>query len=278
MMKRTGKISVGPGGWLAGLVLCAFLSAIPAFGWVQHDRPGRGYQGGFSGFPAHENRGQVGRNFDGPRYGGREMRAPRQDQRQMQNQPRQNNRREMQNQPREDNRREMQQQRPDYRQGRPGARGQEHFSQWWQQHRELSPQQQADALRRQPGFQGLPRGQQQRLINRLRDFDRRPPREQQRTLGRVEMFERLSPQRKQEVRGASQALGRMAPQRQRVMRQAFHELRQMPPDQRQRMLHSQFGAQFTPQERTVLGNLLAIEPYQGQGQSQQIPQPYFGRH
>ncbi|HET8637284.1 MAG TPA: DUF3106 domain-containing protein [Acidobacteriaceae bacterium] len=136
-------------------------------------------------------------------------------------------------------------------------------------------------MRRQPGFRNLPQRQQQRLINRLHEFDQRSPREQQRTLGRVEMFQRLSPERKQEVRGASQALSRMSPQRQQAVRQAFRELRQEPPEERQQMLHSQFGARFTPQERTVLGNLLSIEPYQrqdqGQGQ-QQIPQPYFGRH
>jgi len=100
-------------------------------------------------------------------------------------------------------------------------------------------------------------------------------------MNRVEMFERLSPERQQEVRGASQALSQMPPGRQRVVRQAFRDLRHMPPEERQQMLHSGYGAQFTPQERTVLGNLLSIEPYQGQGQGQSqqpVPQPYFGRH
>jgi hypothetical protein len=64
-------------------------------------------------------------------------------------------------------------------------------------------------LRRQPGFQRLPRGQQQRLIQRLHEFDHRPPQQQRRMLDRMEMFERLSPERQQEVRGASQALSQM---------------------------------------------------------------------
>lgn len=150
--------------------------------------------------------------------------------------------------------------------------GQEHLPAWWAQHRELSPQKQADALRRQPGFRKLPPQQQQRLINRLQRFDRQPPREQQRTLDRMEAFEHLSPERRQEVRGASQAFSRMPPQRQQAMRRAFQQLRQMPPEEREQMLHSNYGRQFTPQERTVLGNLLAIEPYQPH-----IAQPYFGR-
>lgn len=151
--------------------------------------------------------------------------------------------------------------------------GQQHLPQWWAAHRNLPPSQQADAMRREQGFQNLPPGQQQRLLNRLQTFNERSPEQQQRTLGRVEMFEHLSPERQQEVRGASQALSRMSPDRQAAMRHAFQQLRQMPPDERQRMLGSSYGAQFSPQERTVLGNMLSIEPYQ----PQQIIHPYFGR-
>lgn len=153
-----------------------------------------------------------------------------------------------------------------------GRPGQEHLPAWWQAHRGLSQQQQADALRREPGFRNLPPGQQQRLLNRLHSFDQRPPLVQQRMMDRNEMFERLSPERQQEVRGAAQALARMSPGRQAVMRHAFQQLRQMPPQERQRMLNSTYSAQFTPQERTVLGNMLSIEPYQ-----EHIIQPYFGR-
>lgn len=177
-----------------------------------------------------------------------------------------------QNPYRPEGRPQMSPMRPGARVAPDGRRGQEHLPAWWAAHRGLSQQQQVDALRRQPGFRNLPAQQQQRLINRLQRFDRQPPMEQQRTLDRQEMFERLSPERRQEVRGATQAFSRMPPQRQQVMRQAFQQLRQMPPDQRERMLHSDYGRQFTPQERTVLGNLLSIEPYQPH-----VAQPYFGR-
>lgn len=156
---------------------------------------------------------------------------------------------------------------------RPGVRnGQEHLPAWWASHRGLSPQQQTDALRRQQGFRNLPPQQQQRLINRLQRFDRQSPTQQERTLNRMEAFEHLSPERRQEVRGASQAFSSMPPQRQQVMRRAFQQLRGMPPEERDRMLNSDYGQQFSPQERTVLGNLLSIEPYQPH-----IAQPYFGR-
>jgi Protein of unknown function (DUF3106) len=151
--------------------------------------------------------------------------------------------------------------------------GGQHLPEWWSNHRNLTPQQQADALRREPGFRDLPEDQQQRLINRLHSLDEKTPEQQQRIMQRNENFERLSPERRQEVRGASQALSQMSPDRQQVVRRAFQQLRRMPPGQRQQLLGSQvYGGQFSPQERTVLGNLLSIEPYQPR-----IVQPYFGR-
>lgn len=153
--------------------------------------------------------------------------------------------------------------------------GQQHLPEWLNSHQNLTPKQQEDALRREPGFHDLPADQQQRLVNRLHTLDEKTPEQRQRILQRNENFERLPPERRQEVRGASQALGQMPPDRQQAVRRAFQQLRQMPPDERQRALNSgAYGSQFSPQERTVLGNLLSIEPYQRPGT---IPQPYFGR-
>jgi hypothetical protein len=153
--------------------------------------------------------------------------------------------------------------------------GQQHLPEWWNNHRNLTPAQQADALRREPGFRSLPQDQQQRLINRLQSLDQKTPEQQQRIMARNEAFERLSPERKQEVRGASQALSQMSADRQLVVRHAFQQLRRMPTEQRQQLLNSRvYGGQFSPQERTVLGNLLSIEPYAA---PRSIPQPYFGR-
>ncbi len=166
-----------------------------------------------------------------------------------------------------------------YAQSHPNAQparpGQQHLPEWFNNHQNLTPKQQEDALRREPGFRSLPSDQQQRLVNRLHSLDEKTPEQRQRILARNENFERLPPERRQEVRGASQALGQMSPDRQQAVRRAFQQLRQMPPQQRQMFLNSGgYASQFTPQERTVLGNLLSIEPYQPHGA---IPQPYFGR-
>ena len=51
--------------------------------------------------------------------------------------------------------------------------------------------------------------------------------------------------------------------RQQVVRRAFRNLRDMPPGDRIKALNSaQYANQFSPQERTVLNNLLSVEPYQ----------------
>ena len=139
----------------------------------------------------------------------------------------------------------------------------QHLPQWFAQHQTLSPNQQEDALRREPGFSHLPEGQQQQLIDRLHRLNMEPPAQRQRMMQRNERFEALPPERQQEVRGATQALGQMSPDRQQAVRLAFHDLRNLPPNERQNALNSaRFQAEYSPQERTVLGNLLSIEPYQ----------------
>ena len=138
----------------------------------------------------------------------------------------------------------------------------EHLPQWFAQHKGMTPGEQDNALRREPGFGRLPEGQQQQIINRLHNLGALPAPQRQRMLERNERFEALPPERQQEIRGASQALGQMSPDRRQAVRQAFRDLRTLPPDQRDDALGSaRFGAEYTPQERTVLGNLLSIEPY-----------------
>ncbi|QNI30125.1 DUF3106 domain-containing protein [Alloacidobacterium dinghuense] len=144
---------------------------------------------------------------------------------------------------------------------RPGQAG--HLPEWFNNHQNMTPQQREDALRKEPGFNRLPQDQQQRLVNRMHALNNATPEQRQRILQRNEMFEHLSPEQKAGVRGASQAFHQMPADRQTEMRRAFQDLRGVPPAQRQSILNSaRFQQQFSPQERTVLGNLLTVEPYQ----------------
>ena len=141
--------------------------------------------------------------------------------------------------------------------------GGQHLPQWFAQHGGLPVDQQEQALRREPGFARLPPEQQQHLVDRLHRLNLEPPAQRQRMLDRNERFEALPPERQQEVRGAGQALAQMAPERRDAVRQAFRDLRNLPVEDRVNALNSaRFQAEYSPQERTVLNNLLSIEPYQ----------------
>jgi hypothetical protein len=76
-------------------------------------------------------------------------------------------------------------------------------------------------------------------------------------------LEHLSPEMRQQVRASVQEFHTLPVDRQRLMKKALRDLREYPPEQREAMMNSgQFQAQFTPQERSILGNILAVEPYQ----------------
>jgi hypothetical protein len=153
-----------------------------------------------------------------------------------------------------------------YRPVGPGfhGRGGEHLPQWFAQHGSQSPQQQEEALRREPGFSRLPPGQQQQLINRLHRLDMQPPALRQRILERNEMFMALPPQQQSSIRRSSQLLRQLPADRQRAFREAFRNLREMPPNEREQALDSaRFQAEYSPEERDIMRNLLTIEPYPG---------------
>ncbi|MBW4026581.1 MAG: DUF3106 domain-containing protein [Acidobacteria bacterium] len=140
--------------------------------------------------------------------------------------------------------------------------GQKHLPEWLAEHQNLTVQEQEKALRNEPGFARLPAQQQQRLINRLYALDSRPPEQRARILQRMENMERLSPEQRAEVRGAAQGLAMMPPDRQHMVKRTLRELRDLPPEERQSALASPYYEdRFSPQERTILGNLLKVEPY-----------------
>ena len=140
---------------------------------------------------------------------------------------------------------------------------QPHLGTWLARHENLTPQQQERALQSEPGFNRLPPETQQKLMNRLQQLNRMPPNQRQRTIDHIEAMERLSPQMRQQVRASFKDFRALPEDRQRMVRKAFRDLREYPPEQRQALMNSgHFQDQFTSQERSILGNILAVEPYQ----------------
>jgi hypothetical protein len=137
----------------------------------------------------------------------------------------------------------------------------EHLAEWMDQHRNLSPAQQQQALDREPGFRDLPQATQQRFHERLAQLNAMPPQERERLLAHNEAMEHLSPDQRADVRGALQQLGSLPLDRRRMVARTFRQLRELPPEQRIPTLNSdRFRGVFTDGERATLYDLLRIEP------------------
>ena len=147
-----------------------------------------------------------------------------------------------------------------------GQNATEHLPAWMRKHQNESPAERERSLRLEPGFNRLPPAQQQNLINTLHHLNELPPEQRERTLMRMENMERLSPQMRDAVRSSARQLNDMPPDRRRMWQKAFRDLENLPPEQRQEILRSQeFAGQFSAQERSIMGNLLAVEPYRNPG-------------
>ena len=152
--------------------------------------------------------------------------------------------------------------------GRDGFGGQnggqnhaQHLSQWMDSHRSQPLDEQQKALAAEPGFRTLPQQQQQRMHDRLTQLNHMTPDQQRRTLDRTEQMSRLSPPERQQVRGAMQQLGSLPEDRRRAVARTYRQLNALPPEQRNAYLNSpQYRGQFNDQERSTMGNLLAVSP------------------
>lgn len=147
------------------------------------------------------------------------------------------------------------------RRNQPGRNGRGvHLGQWMSQHSNLTPQQQAEALEREPGFRSLSPQQQQRMRNHLAQLDAMPPDRRQREVAHIEMMERLDPIQRQEVRGAMKQLGSLPDDQRRAVVRSFRQLRGLPPDQRAAAANSGRYGWMNENQRSTLNNLLHIEP------------------
>jgi hypothetical protein len=137
----------------------------------------------------------------------------------------------------------------------------EHLAEWMNQHRDLTPQQQQQALQREPGFSNLPAQTQQRMRDRLAQLDAMSPEQRQRLLARNEALERLTPDQRAQFRGAMSQLGGLPEDQRRAVAHTFHALRELPPEQRiSAFATGRYGPPLNDNERTVLFNLLRVEP------------------
>ena len=141
-------------------------------------------------------------------------------------------------------------------------RQEQHLQDWINAHQNLTVDQRVEALQREPGFSQLPPNTQLRMIQRMRELSAMTPEQQQVRTTNIEAMEHMNPQQRGQMVGALRAISNMPEDRQRLVRKAFRDMREVPVEQRNAIIKSdRFRSQFTDHERTVLGSLLAVEPY-----------------
>lgn len=142
----------------------------------------------------------------------------------------------------------------------------DHLPEWLAKHKDLTPQQQQEALEKEPGFHDLPPATQQRVRERVKRLSEMPPEKRQRILQRNEAMERLTPEQRGEVRDAMKQLAALPPDQRRYVDRTFRGLRELSPAQRQNVLNSERFSHLTPEQRNVLNSLMKVEPL--------LPPPY----
>jgi hypothetical protein len=147
---------------------------------------------------------------------------------------------------------------PNHSNGHPPT---QHLPEFIQKNQGLSPQEQQRRLRQEPGFSQLSQEQQRKVQETLNRVNQMPPDQRQRNLERNENMERLPPQRQQQIRASATRMTQMPPDRQQMVKDAIRNLRNVPPGLRQSQLNSPQYSHLSPEERGVVGDLLAIEPY-----------------
>ena len=136
-----------------------------------------------------------------------------------------------------------------------------HLADWMNQHSNMTPEQQKEALAREPGFRELPGPTQERFQERLSQLNAMPAPQRERLLERNEAMERLTPVQRTEVRQATEQWASLPPDQKHDVARSFRALRKLPPEQRAAALASgRYSAPFSPAERQALNGLMRVEP------------------
>jgi len=138
----------------------------------------------------------------------------------------------------------------------------EHLAEWMNQHRNLNPTQQQQALENEAGFHDLPQATQQRMRDRLAQLNAMPEAQRNRVIQRNEDMEKLTPQQREQVGNATRNWAALPPDQKAAVGRSFRALRQLPPNQRIGALNSgRYTYGFSDQQRTALSGLMNVEPF-----------------
>lgn len=142
----------------------------------------------------------------------------------------------------------------------------EHLPEWLNQHKNLTPEQQQQALEKEPGFHDLPPQTQQHIRDQLKRLNAMTPEKRQRFLETNEWMEHLTPAQRNQVNSATKQLRDLPPDQRVYVARTFRGLRELSPAQRQAVLNSERFNHLTNAQRATLNSLMQVEPL--------MPPPY----
>lgn len=158
--------------------------------------------------------------------------------------------------------------------GRVPPRAGTHLSEWMNEHSNLTPAQQQQALENEPGFREFPQPTRERLLDQLAKLNAMPPQQRARWIANTEAMERLTPDQRAQVRGALQQAAALPPPQRAVVQRNFRQLRDLPADQREAVMNSEhLRTQMNDAQRAALSNLLRIEPMLPPPEPRETPPP-----
>jgi DNA-directed RNA polymerase subunit F len=132
---------------------------------------------------------------------------------------------------------------------------------FFQEFRDLPPDQQEKVLQNDARFQSLPPERQQQIRENLQRWNNATPAQRQILREREEIVQSLSPEQRDQLRQVFPRWRQLPPDRRQALMQSFAKLRDLPPDQREKFLTSpEVQQHFSPEERGILGDLGNLLP------------------
>ena len=149
--------------------------------------------------------------------------------------------------------------------GRPAGALQEmiehqHSPGFFQQLREMSPEEQERVMQNDERFQSLPPERQQQIRENLNRWNAASPEQRQMLLQREEIVQSLSAEQRDQLRQVFPRYRQLAPEQQQAVMQAFRKLRDLPASERDKYLASPEVQQLSPEERSIVGDLKSLLP------------------
>lgn len=150
---------------------------------------------------------------------------------------------------------------------------QSHAGDWLRRYKDLSPDEQREALQKDSDFQKLPPARQGQLLQRLQRFSSLPKPQQDRILSRMETWEHLTRDQKVQARELFHQIQQLPPQRRRALSGAIRDMRDLTPEQREQLINSDsYKGMFSEHERDLLSGAARLPLAPGDGNQAETPE------